>query len=236
MSAYRVLIVTTVLTSGASLVALGAQQQALPAPPADQQIEAQLIDQLKVQVKNFEAVLRTAVEDGGRRLQMRAKEALELAPELRLVSEPAVLGAPLPDGGIVFTVEVPDLMQTWVDILTYMQKRNNNRPVATAPPDPTLPERGSGPVIPNFDPNKEYSDFVRAGLIEAMVENSQALRLADSADLVVIASVAQIVRQRNPLDTSRLLILSLKGEHLTAYRQNRITKDEVKQRIVDRRF
>jgi hypothetical protein len=68
-----------------------------------------------------------------------------------------------------------------------------------------------------------------------MVENSHALKLGDAGELVVVASVTDTVR-RNPLDNSRLLILSLTSEYLTAYRQNRITKDEVKKLIKDRRF
>jgi hypothetical protein len=236
MSAQRVLtsIGVLVLSGG---VGLAAQQQSAQVPPSQSDVEVQLTAQLKVQVRNFEAVLRAAVEDGGRRLQLRAKQVLSVAPELRLASQPAVLGAPLPDGSVVFTVEVPDLMATGLNLFSMMieREKNMNRPVATAPDRPAPEAGGEVPVIPPFDPTKEYSDFVRESLIDAMIENSQALRLADSVDLVVIASVTQGVR-RNPLDTSRLLILSVKGEHLTAYRQNRLTKDEVKQRIVDRRF
>jgi hypothetical protein len=227
-----------------TLTAVGgaAQQQAPPPePPAPASAAGSAADeQVKLQVRNFEAILRSAVESGGRRLQKRADEMLPVAPTLAMVGEPVVLGAPHPDGGFVFTVQVPDILPSGVQItMMQMQRNSAARPVATAPDKVAaagvVPDDPVRPVRPPFNPDREYSDFVREALIEAMIENSQALGVGSTGDLVVIASVPDAVR-RNPLDTSRLLILSVKGEHIQAYRQGRINKEEMKLRVGDRRF
>lgn len=220
-------------------------QQSSVSDPASQSATPQLAprsdDQQKSQVRSFAAVLRAAVEVGGQRLQKRVVEEVPAAPSLAMAGDPDVLGLPHPDGGFVFTVQVPDILPSFFPIFNIQQRRQQQgagggaRPVTTDPVDKPVPVDPDKSLVSSFDPDREYSDFVREGLIEAMVENSQALRIADGGQLVIVASVTAAVR-RNPLDTSRLLILSIKAEDLAAYRQGRITKDEVKLRITDRRF
>ena len=215
--------------------------QQLPVPDAAGQAlppSTRSADQQKSQVRSFAAVLRAAVEVGGQRLQKRVAEEVPTAPSLAMAGEPDVLGMPHPDGGFVFTVQVPDILPSFFPILAWQQRQQRAGVAGSARPVTTDPVDKPVPVVPDksaFDPDQEYSDFVREGLIEAMIENSQALGIAETGQLVIVASVTAAVR-RNPLDTSRLLILSIKSEDLAAYRQGRITKDEVKLRITDRRF
>ena len=203
-------------------------------------VETAQAAQLKVQVRNFEAILRAAVESGGRRLAARAQEALpDLQVRMAMVGEPSTLGVPLPEGGLLFTVQVPDIMPSYLMMVEMVQRRmqpqQGVRPVSTAPPGTAaVPEDPMKPLA-GFIPDREYSDFVREALMDAMVENSLALNVGNTADLIIVATVPDNVR-RDPLDNSRLLILSVKGEHLTAYRQGKISKDEAKLKIVDRRF
>ena len=53
---------------------------------------------------------------------------------------------------------------------------------------------------------------------------------------VVAIPVDVLVTNPYYRNTSRKLILSIKGEDLAAFRAGKITRDEVKQRIVDTRF
>jgi hypothetical protein len=205
-------------------------------PPSPDQLE-----QVKQQARSFAAVLRSAVEIGGQRLQKRVLEIVPTAPSLGMAGEPDIVGAPHPDGGFVFHVQVPDILPSYGPLVTWWQRQQeqgvNPRPVSTARPA-AVADKAPGNLAPEaavFDPDREYSEFVRDGLIEAMIENSHALGIGEDGHLVVVASVTAAVR-RNPLDTSRLLILSLRGEDLVAYRQNRLTKEEVRARVRDRRF
>ena len=67
-------------------------------------------------------------------------------------------------------------------------------------------------------------------------------RTADDAQNAVFSAKVEAVRVdvlvTNPYyrNTSRKLILSIKGEDLAAFRAGKITRDEAKQRIVDTRF
>ena len=180
-----------------------------------------------MQVRSFEAVLRAAVETGGRRVAERAVQAV---PDVQLAmdGDPLVLGVPHPDGGWVFNVQVPDIMQSYLRIFDAMNaQRRGLRNVTTDAPTALEPDP--------FAPGKEYAHYVREALIEAMIENSHALNVNSTSELVIVASVPDAVR-RNPLDTSRSIILSIRGEYLAAYRQRLISKDDVKSKVVDRRF
>jgi hypothetical protein len=209
---------------------------ASPSTPAEEGQSALVqLEQQKRQARSFAAVLRAAVEGGGQRLQKRVVEIVPTAPSLEMAGDPDIVGAPLPDGGFVFHVQVPDILPSFFPLFNMIQRRQQGvegaRPVATSPPDKTAPDL----AVAAFDPDREYSDFVREGLIEAMIENSHALGISETGHLVVVASVTAAVR-RNPLDTSRVLVLSLTGEDLTSYRQTRLSKEELRARIRDRRF
>ena len=229
------------LSFGMALATVGtalAAQQALPpaipeqqpAPPAVNQLTP---EQQKDQVRSFAAVLRAAVEGGGQRIQQRIFDIIRDAPPLAMAGEPDVLGVPYPDGGFVFYVQVPDILPVYLTMFQVLKNRQEARPVGTNPVERVGDEAAKG-ADPVFDPDREYGEFVRAGLIEAMIENSQALGITEGR-LVVIASVTAAVR-RDPLNTRRSLILSISADDLAAYRQGRLTKDEIRKRIVDRRF
>jgi hypothetical protein len=239
---YCSILIAAVGLAAAGPLALAEQAPVPPAPGA--QVEAPPAgqtdaEQQKRQVRNFGAVLKSAIESAAQRLQGRVLQEVPNAPPLSMAGETDVLGLPHPDGGFVFTVQVPDIEAGYFVILEMQRRRQQvpspARPVTTEPPPDAVVI--PAPIKPSstFDPVRELSDFVRENLIEAMVENSQALGVIEGAQLVVVASVSAEAR-RNPLEMSRLLVLSIKGEDLAAFRQGRLTKAEVKLRIVDRRF
>jgi hypothetical protein len=73
--------------------------------------------------------------------------------------------------------------------------------------------------------------------MDAILDSSGVLTLRESQWLSV-AVVPIDVAVTNPLyrNTSRKLILSIRGDDLAAFRAGRISREEAKLRIVDKRF
>ena len=98
-------------------------------------------------------------------------------------------------------------------------------------PDATI----KSSVVP-WNPNKEYSDRTRQYLIDAIVDNSGGLQVKDGEKLQVIAGPEPLVVPNRLAEDSRKLILTVKAEDLLLYRQNKLSRDELLARIVERRF
>ena len=204
-------------------------------------------DPAKQQVVMFEVGLRTAVEMGGAKFADRVAKnfpGIFLSPG----ESPGVRGIVLRDEGVyLFTIEVPDFLQTSLQIFNMMRgrpgmAREGAQPVAndgrtasatsTMNPDPM----SSSPVV-DFDPNREYTSDVKAALIEAMLENSRALPLAATETLIVVAT-GRNDTTASPFYRSgaRELILRIKGSDLAAYRDGTIDREEAVRRIRESRF
>lgn len=81
------------------------------------------------------------------------------------------------------------------------------------------------------DPQSAYTSAVKASLIEAMLEQSQGLTIADNEWLVVAASDDA---PRNPLfpgDDSSTWVMRVKGSDLMALRTKSISPEEARQRV-----
>jgi hypothetical protein len=212
---------------------LGAQQ---PQPPDG------VDSQTRYQLRQYETALRQAVTHAGEQLAARA---LAVVPDVQLsmATEPVVRFVPTPEGP-VFDVQIPLLLQTGPALLRAYQ-RPPAQPVAqNANPDRVT---GTGVVTADpmtkspvqeqvFDPDKEYTAFAREALIDALLDNSGAVPLKDGERLVIDASGLDIVRAPLYPDNSRKLMLVISAADLTAYRQAKITRDEAKARIIERRY
>jgi hypothetical protein len=205
-------------------------------PPAD--------NPAKSQAYRFEMALRSAVEDGGRRL---AQQALAFAPELRLeAAEPAVVRSfRLPGYGLFFDVQAPNITST---VMVWDMRRrlapsaesNPVRPVsdgrvgaATAPVEPD-------PVVaapPPFDANRAYTAFVREALMDALLDGSAVLIDLGPDESLTVAASGIDQPNANPLyrGTEDKLLLTIKASDLRDLRQGRITRDQAKQRVTQER-
>jgi len=86
-------------------------------------------------------------------------------------------------------------------------------------------------------PDVMYSDLVRLGLMDAMLDSSIVLTLKDGQSLsVTVVPVDSMMTNSLYRNTSRKLILSIKAEDLALFRAGKITRDEAKLKIVDTRF
>ncbi|HSG01866.1 MAG TPA: hypothetical protein VLA20_12075 [Vicinamibacterales bacterium] len=220
------------------------QQPERPAvsEPTTVEVDAQAEAELKRQTGIFEGVLLQAVQQGGQRLAHWAQQ-VEPRVVLAQASNPVVQAVPLPDSSLVFNVQVPEILQTSV-MLFHQLQRPGARPVSrttgrvggtgVVPDDPTA-ERVAD--AESLDPDRRYSDYVRAALIEALLDGAAVLQIEETQWLTVAASGVDVA-VTNPLyrNPSRKLVLSLKGADLLALRQQRITRDEARARILERRF
>ena len=90
------------------------------------------------------------------------------------------------------------------------------------------------PMAP-FDPDTEYATFVRQELIDAMIDSSFVLRLNAEEKLIVSARVPAYA-QANLLDSRRRVVLQVSGADLLAFREGRLSKDQVRERILEFRY
>jgi hypothetical protein len=198
------------------------------------------------QVQTFEMVLGRAVENAGRNVATRA---MEVAPDVTAVAFPTgevphVTGVAVRDIGLfVFHVQVPQ-----VGLSLQVMNLMVNRPQFGVGPGSTQPVsrrvESTGVVAPDpmgpaadrparFDVIAEYRRQVRAVLVDAIVDNSGALPLGSNETLLLIAGGSDSTAP-NPFNrkTSQRLVLRAKASDLALFREGKISRDEVKQRIL----
>lgn len=224
------IVVRRLLVAGtAALILVGPSgAQAQTAAPAE--------NPARQQAFIFERALRGAVELGGQQL---AKQALAVAPELRLWTEEAIVrGVKLDAYGFYFDVQAPSIQRTAL-LLDMVEQRSRpstgpSRQVSATgvvEPDPMV----SAP--PPFDPDREYTVNVRTAVMDAMLDSSGVLAIAPGEWLTVVVSGIDYP-DPNPLYRSNpnKLILRMSGADLVEFRQGRLTREQAKERIVEERF
>jgi len=191
-------------------------------------VESPVSPDVQSKVSNFESVLASAVTQAATKVSNRARQAVSQI-ELKLEANPQAKGYVLPtDGSMFFTVEVPGIETTlsllWSRYRELQQPQVGVVNAATTVVDPM-------PLMTN--PEKEYSDYTRQSIVEAMLD-AITLPLKEGQTLTV--SVGSTPDPRNPLASSRRLYLTIKAEDLSALRANTITRDEAKARIIEKRY
>ncbi len=236
----RLVLLGVVLTFGQPGAAL--QQQGPETSPL-----------LKKQVVAFEGSLRMAIERAGARLAQKAREVVPNVM-LQFEADPIVSGLVVPEVGPHFDVQIPgiqptgkQLFITWRELRKPAQadsadpvkpvNQNPNKVGATnLPPADPMTE---SPTI-GFDPDREYTTYVREELIDALLDLSNAIPIAPGERLTIVAKdiLGLVPAQMAALNrtSSRQLILTIKGDDLLQFRTGKLTRDETKQRIVDTRF
>jgi hypothetical protein len=232
-----------------SLVApLAAQQQTPPPASAPDRVSQTVgmtddeIADLNRRIRTFQANVQSAVENGGARLADRAEKLVQGAVELAMNGTPRINPVYIPGTGFHYDVQVPDILGTSIAMWAYVYKRQQQAiPAANRPPDERVTANGTVvkpdamAVNTSFDPNTEYATFVRQELIEAMLESSTVLPIKTDEKLIISARVPAEA-QANVLSHYRRIVLQIHGADLTAYRQGQLTKDQVKERILEFRY
>jgi hypothetical protein len=233
-----------------SLVAPLAARQQQPPPPASApdrvsqtvgMTDDEIAD-LNRRIRTFQANVQSAVENGGARLADRAEKLVQGAVELAMNGTPRINPVYIPGTGFHYDVQVPDILGTSIAMWAYVYKRQQQAiPAANRPPDERVTANGTVvkpdamAVSSSFDPNTEYATFVRQELIEAMLVSSTVLPIKTDEKLIISARVPAEA-QANVLSHYRRIVLQIHGADLTAYRQGQLTKDQVKERILEFRY
>jgi len=207
---------------------------------AQTSVDAQVSPETIRQVQKFEIALRSAIVTAGQRLGERARDVV---PDIEIGFEmlPQAQGVVLPDGnGFLFMVDLPAIEATSATLWDIMSRRNlvsNPVPRVSNPVVPVLPPASDavlGPPITN--PELEYAEFTRQALVDALLDQAFALPIKEGQSLTLSVRVVSLM-PANPLGPlARRLYLRIKGDDLLALRQNRITRDEAKKRIMESRY
>lgn len=244
-----------------ALPASAGAQQPQPQPQSQTSASDPQLERLKNEVRTFEIVLFRTIETAGQQLAAWAQTKV---PNVLLspAADPVVNGFPTADSNLVFMVRISELSgvavftngyrfyPTQPGIAVAPENTGPARPVSAAgqtPPGEARPDaKVTGTTVVADDPMKNsppnpnlmYSDLVRLGLMDAMLDSSTVLQSLRNDQWLTVVAIPVDVLVTNPYyrNTSRKLILSIKGEDLAAFRAGKITRDEAKQRIVDTRF
>jgi hypothetical protein len=215
---------------------------AAPVQPTPSTLSNAQIDRLRADVGTFEMLLQRAINRAT--LEMR-DWAQQIVPNVALMleAEPVVHGVPAGDVSITFNVEVAQLLG--VNLWQVVQQRQRPQPdpsgvqrvgaqgAQIVPGDPTNP----APRVTNDDADKQWSEFVRQSVIDAILDNSGVLPLKDDQILAVAVTPANATGPTPGYKpASRTLILSIKGGDLQLLRQGKISRDEAKRKIVETHF
>ena len=184
--------------------------------------------------------MKKAIEQAAVELGDRARKVV---PDVMLAfqMQPQSKSFIYPTGeGILVTIEVPAIEAT--SVMLYLQtveqlNRQNNplRTIGTAAP-PAVTTGAVGPLVALTNPEKEYAELARQGIVDAMLDFAFALPIKDKQTLTVSAGTIS-PGPANPLaQVERRLYLTVKAEDLLALRENRITRDEAKARIIEKRY
>lgn len=224
---------------------LGAGSTGAAQTPVNSQVTADALHQVRV----FENSLRKAIERAGQQLADRARkvaQAQSIQLQLQFEADIEVRSALMPEGeGVVFFVGVPGIEPSVSTLLGIMARRQPSPLPRVA--NPTNPPGGGtvtpgvvepDPMVPPLtDPEKEYSNFTHNALVDAMLDNAHALPIREGQALTLVVGNVVSTSMLNPLaGPERMLYLRIKAEDLIALRQNRITRDEARQRIKEWRY
>ena len=201
---------------------------------ADPQVQPEVLRQ----IRSFETALAGAITQAGQRVTDRA---LQVIPDVKLDFEanPFTKGFWMPTGeGMFFMVEVPAITGTsemlWARLYQLMLQENASAVNPSLPRVANPLPVGVDPTTIMTNPGKEYGDFTRVAIVEAMLD---AITLSLKDGQVLTVSVGSSPNPTNPLAPGgRRLYLTIKAEDLAALRAKTITRDEAKARIIEKRY
>ena len=206
------------------------------------------------QLQTFEAILQSAVKHGADVLAQ--KVAVEL-PGIQLTSnDPEAKGftLPTPEGGYFFVVIIPGvrgivpfLVQQYpaADAAAAGQSRqglgrSRSMPRACRMPmpmtvSPTIPDGASSDRIDVTSARAldlEYSKAVANALIDAVIDNSGGLPLKET-EWLTVAAIDGVAPSPGVVNNAfgHTLYISIKGMDLVQYRQQKISRDELRKLV-----
>jgi hypothetical protein len=250
----RAAVISRALGAGASTLA-AQQDQQVQAPPPLPAASSMPSDPVKSKVILYESALRQAIDSAGQKL---AKRAELVAPQVILQPDrlPEVRGIHL-EGLYYFDVLIPNINPVAMRVFNTIRQNSPAQPptlgqqvAITSAPEGKVAASGSGPAkivdpdpmnppltLATFNPDVEYSAFSRAAIMDALIDLSGMLPIADG-DKITISASGFPMNMGNPLyaDSNRKLVVTIHGADLIEFRQGKISRDEAKARIKESRY
>ncbi len=210
--------------------------------------EVQIL-QRRFQFQLMEGVLESAVRQGASEVATRAQGVMPIG--MLFMGMPKARGFPLDQYGVVFDVEIPQILESAVVLNqfqrpTFTQGQAGNQVVSSSsPPGKT---RATGVVADDpmskspltddpflADPNGFYRETVKRRLVDAILDYSKSLEIGPNESLTVVAR-----SEEDPVPSlysdHKTLILRIKGSDLAAFYSGKITKDEARKLVIESQF
>ncbi len=209
-----------------------AQQQAPLGPPTQE-------DALKRQVLGFEIALKNAIIKAGGNVADWARK-IDPSIVLTFVAQPEVRAVPLLDNSLVFHVDVAELgVSSALLVLkgdVFGPEPRQGNPATRVGGTGTAPDSKVG--APMMSPSQYMTEQVREALVDAILDSPQMLPLLTTGQTLTVACNPVDVLVNNPIyqNRSKKLVLQIKGEDLVAMREGKLTREQARDRIIERRF
>ena len=192
----------------------------------------------------MEAALAGSVKAGAQEV---AREVQSSTPGAMLFTGQArARGFTLDGYGVFFHVEIPalDLSVMWTAQM--IERDALRRAELQAQPHPTTRQDSTGDITAAAeqalrsatadDPGQKYRDAVKRALIDAMLDYSKPMDLQPEEWLTVAARGSDSAFLPGEIYQQTTLLLRVKGSDLADFLANRLTRDEVRQKVEVRQF
>ena len=136
-------------------------------------------------------------------------------------------GSYLEGYGVFFHVEIPSVMPSVVSIVETLERERLRQ-------NPAQQTALGGGAPAMMDPDADYVASVQRQLVNAMLDHSKALDLGSHEWLTVEAREAQ--ETPGQISQPSTLILRVRGTDLTEFLTGRLSRDEVRKRVLVRGF
>ena len=211
--------------------------------------EVQVLER-RFQFQLMEGVLESAVRQGAVEVATRAQGVMPVG--MLFIGNPKARGFPLDQYGIVFHVEIPQILESAV-VLNQFQRPTLASPAQTGNQNvsnnaATGKTRATGvveadpmvksPLVPDpflADPNGFYRETVKRKLVDAILDYSKSLGVGANETLSVVAR-GEDGPQTNLYNDSKAMILRFKGSDLALFYSGKITRDEARKLVIESQF
>jgi len=193
---------------------------------------------MRKQMLTFNGVLQGAVRNGAEAMQQNVRQ---VTPDAVLVlSGPAeVSSSRIPNLGPLFNVRVPGMRPNTAWALRIMMNPPGSvRPTSLSPdgtPRPAAPPAPSPYVDPALltDPDGVYTREVKSAIVDAMIENSSAMRIGANEWLTVVARDSAQPDPQVPSSQTdfHTITFQIKGSELIDIAEKGIALEEARKRV-----
>jgi hypothetical protein len=246
MKRIHIVVIAMVLATGPL-----AAEQGRPSPNLSPEVQLQ---NRRFQFQVMEGVIEKAVRQGAQEVAQEVAVRAEGVMPIGMLffGRGKARGFPLEEDGVVFYVEIPEIRESAVFLnqlsrpTLVVPSQVGNQPVKSPGAGTTRaagvvaddPMARSPVTVDPFlaDPNQFYRDVIKGKLIDAMLDYSESLKIADSQALTVVARGEEDPIPTSLDDESRALILRIKGSDLALFYSGKITREEARKRVVETQF